>query len=64
MLKLALMFYAILAPTAMGVLLALAALTETLASGIGLAAAALTGAGAAWPVSKGAARRLRGDEAA
>jgi hypothetical protein len=64
MLKLAATLYAILAPTAAGVLMALTMLTETLASGLGMALAGLVGAGSAWPVSWRAARVLRREDAA
>ena len=64
MMKLAMMLYAILAPTAAGLLMALALLTETLASGLGVAFAALAGAGSAWPLSWRAARALRKDDPA
>jgi hypothetical protein len=64
MLKLAAMLYAIIAPTAMGVLMALAMITETLASGLGMSVAALLGAGSAWPISQSVARMLGRDDAA
>ena len=64
MMKLAAVLYAILAPTAAGVLMALVMVTETLASGLGMALAGLLGAGSAWPVSLRAARALRRDETA
>jgi hypothetical protein len=64
MLKLAAMLYAIIAPTAMGVLMALAMITETLASGLGMSVAALLGAGSAWPVSQRVARLIGRNDAA
>ena len=54
--KLALLLYVILAPTAAGLLATAALVSGALAGGFGIAAAALAGAGSAWPLARRLAR--------
>ena len=64
MTRFAALLYALLAPSAAGLFVTLALVTETLATGYGLAGSALAGAGAAWPVSARLARAVgRHDDA-
>jgi len=60
MLKIAVLLYIIVAPTLMGVLVAVTLVIPALANGQGISAAAILGAVAAAPVSWLVARAIRG----
>lgn len=60
MLKIAVLLYVIVAPTVMGVLVAVTLLIPAFANGRAISAAAIIGAIAAAPVSWGVARVMRG----
>jgi hypothetical protein len=60
MLRLAALFYVIIAPTLMGALVAVALVVEGLDDGVGIAAAAAIGALLAIPAAWHVARAMRG----
>jgi hypothetical protein len=59
MFKLAALFYVIVAPTAMGVLVTITLVVEALYNGVGITVAALLGAIAAAPISWYIAKAIR-----
>jgi hypothetical protein len=59
MLKLAALFYVIIAPTAMGVLVTVTLLVDFLYNGVGISVAALLGAIVAAPISWQVAKAIR-----
>ena len=64
MFKLAALFYVIVAPTVMGVLVTVTLVVESLYNGVGITAAALLGAVIAAPISWRIAQVIKGQVAA
>jgi hypothetical protein len=62
MFKLALLFYIIVAPTVMGVLITVTLVVESLYNGVGITAAAVLGAVLAAPISWYIVKAMKGEK--